>query len=59
MKLKITKRYKGFPFIEISTRKYHFVILLWVNGKFEKWQIKKVFYNTVYKFHPFEMCWYY
>ena len=59
MKIKIKKRYKGFPFIQVETRRKCFVILLWANRPFSKWQIKKGFYVTVYKFHPFEMAVYY
>lgn len=59
MEIRLIKRYKAFPLVQIDSKKYCFNILFWVSGKWEKWRIKKGFYVTVYKFHPFEMAIYY
>lgn len=59
MKIKLCKRYKTTPLIEIETKKYCFVIMLWNTYKWGKWEIKKGFSNKTFKFHPFEMTWYF
>jgi hypothetical protein len=43
-----------FPLVEIKIKKISIVILFWNTKKWDKWEIKKGFYNKTYKLHPIE-----
>lgn len=58
MKIKLIRRSKTTPIIDVKTKKHSFTIMFWNTYKWHKWEIITGVYYITYKFHPFEMTWY-